>query len=373
MSSSSSRYGILIVIKYMNTAFCTVKASSIIGRYQGISRTVPAALIIVLIACAPGSDVSGPPFSVDLLPPVLQSAEILDERHIRFLFDETVEIASAEIVVVPPIPVDTIIAEEKELTLGFGTDQDIGEAYTIRMSVADEAGNSLSFLYSFSGWNPRVPVLLVNELNPRGSGNTPDCIELFTIHGGNLGGLCLRIGTDNRYSEEIVFPAIEIPDGEFILVHAKAEGTIDEIDEYENLDESGGLLSTDTSRDFWIPGAPGLPGNNGAVTLYARKGGPVIDAVIWSDRADDVEDEKLGWTSEGYIFACDLASANAWIPGISEIPYPSESVDVSYSTATRSLCRAEVPEDSDTALDWHTVPTRGQTFGRANSDEIYVP
>lgn len=373
MSSSSSRYGIPVVIKYMNTVFCTVKASSIIGRYQGISRAIPAAVIIVLLACAPGSDVSGPPFSVDLLPPVLQSAETLDERHIRFLFDEPVEITSTEIVVVPPIPVDTIKVEKKKLTLGFGTDQNIGEAYTIRMSVADEAGNSLSFLYSFSGWNPRVPVLLVNELNPRGSGNTPDCIELFTIRGGNLGGLCLRIGTDNRYSEEIVFPAIEIPDGEFILVHAKAEGIIDEIDEYENLDESGGLLSTDTARDFWIPGAPGLPGNNGAVTLYARKGGPVIDAVIWSDRADDVEDEKLGWTSEGYIFACDLASADAWISGISEIPYPSESVDVSFSTATRSLCRAEVPEDSDTALDWHTVPTRGQTFGGANSDEIYVP
>ncbi len=342
-------------------------------RYQGISRLFQACMIMLLSACAPGSNAGGPPFSVDLLPPELQSAETQDERSIRFIFDEPVNISSSEIIIQPHLELESTETDDKTLTVRFGTDQSIGEAYTARIAVVDDSGNSLSFLYSFSGWNPRVPDLLVNELNPRGSGNNPDCIELYTVKGGNLGGLCLRIGTRNRYSEEIIFPAIEIHDGEYIIVHVKAEGLAEEIDELEDLNESGGLLSTDTARDFWMPGAPGLPGNNGAVTLYARSGGPVIDAVIWSDRSDDADDEKLGWTSEGYLFACDMASDDAWVTELSTIPFPSESVNVSYSTATRSLCRAGIPEDSNRETDWHTVPTRGLTFGYANSDEIYVP
>ena len=350
----------------MNATFCTANTLSAIRRLPGI-------IILTLLGCAPGSNADGPPFLADLLPPVLQSAETLDERHISLLFDEPVRTASSSAVVVPAIPIETTDADGMRLNVEFGSDQVIGESYTLRMSVADEAGNSLSFLYSFSGWNPRVPDLLINELNPRGSGNTPDCVEIFTVKGGNLGGLCLRVGTDNRYSEELIFPPIEIPDGEYILVHAKSEGIPEEIDELGTLDESGGLLATDTARDFWIPGSPGLPGNNGAVTLYSRKGGPVVDAVIWSDRADDPEDEKLGWTSDGYIFACDMASANAWVTEEHSIPFPSDSVDVSSSTATRSLCRAFQPLDDDRAEDWHTVPTRGQTFGAANIDEVYIP
>lgn len=342
-------------------------------KYLTAIRRLPGIFAVLLLGCAPGSDVGGPPFSADLLPPVLQSAQTQDERHISFLFDEPILVTPSPPEILPVLPLGETSTDGMRLNIGFTSDQIIGEAYTMRMTVSDEAGNTLSFLHNFSGWNPRVPELLINELNPRGSGNTPDCIELYTIKGGNLGGLCLRIGTDSRYSEEIVFPAIEIPDGEYILAHPKSEGIQEEIDELGLLDESGGLLSSVTARDFWIPGSPGLPGNNGAVTLYSRRNGSVIDAVIWSDREDDPEDEKLGWTSEGYIFACDMASATAWNSVDSEIPFPSDAIDVSVSTATRSLCRSSEFADSDTAGDWHTVPTRGQTFGSVNTDEVYIP
>ena len=329
--------------------------------------------LFLLTSCAPGSDVSGPPFSVDLLPPELQSAETPDERSIRFIFDEEVSPGPDKITIQPRLAVMSVISEEELLTVLFESDQLIGESYTARVSVSDTSGNTLSFLYSFSGWNPRVPEILINEMNPRGSGNTPDCIELYTVKGGNLGGLCLRIGTASRYSKELIFPSVEIPDSEYLLIHAKAEDIPEEINELDQLSESGGLLASDTARDFWIPGAPGLPGNNGAITLLARKGGEVIDAVLWSNRADNSEEEKLGWTSEGYIFASDLAETGAWYSGISEVPYPSEAIDVSYSTATRSLCRGGTPQDSNKATDWHTVPTRGQSFGSMNIDDIYEP
>jgi len=324
-------------------------------------------------SCAPGSETSGPPFSVDLLPPELQRAENPGSGSLRFIFDETVLPGPDEITIQPPLAIKAVEAEENTLNVVFESDQLIGEPYIAGISVSDNSGNTLSFLFRFTGWNPRVPELLINEINPRGSGNNPDCIELYTLRAGNLGGLCLKIGTTSRYSGEISFPAIEIHEGDYLLIHTKAEGSPDEIDELESLDESGGLLASDEARDFWISESPGLPGNNGAVTLFNREGGEVIDAVLWSDRTDSTEEEKQGWTSEGFIFASDLAEADAWGSGIGEIPYPSEAIDVSLSTATRSLCRNTAPKDSNTASDWHTVPTRGLTFGKENTDEVYTP
>lgn len=350
----------------MKASFCTAKGIRIFRRLPGI-------IAVLLLGCAPGSDLGGPPFSADLLPPVLQSAQVLDERRISFLFDEPIGITPAPPEISPALPLGEISADGKRLNIAFSSDQIIGKSYTMRMTVSDETGNTLSFLHNFSGWNPRVPELLINELNPRGSGKTPDCIEIYTVKGGNLGGLCLKIGTDSKYSEELIFPPVEVPDGEYILVHPKSEGLPEEIDELGALDESGGLLSSDGARDFWIPGSPGLPGNNGAITLYARRKGTVIDAVIWSDRDDAPDDEKLGWTSDGYKFACDLSLKAVWISEKAEILYPSEAIDVSGSTATRSLCRGSIPVDSDTAGDWHTVPTRGQSFGSVNTDKVYVP
>ena len=356
----------------MNNQNYTTDLFTEIRQNRGIFPVILMSLLW-LLSCAPASDISGPPFSADLLPPELQKALTPDARKICFIFDEPVIPAQSGVRVEPDLSVNSITADGNSLTVLFDSDQMIGESYTARISVSDTSGNSLLFLYRFSGWNPRIPEILINEINPRGSGKTPDCIELYAATGGNLGGLCLKVGSENRYSAEIIFPAVEIPGGEFLLVHAKAEGIAEEIDEIENLDASGGLLAVDCARDFWLPGAPGLPGNNGAVTLYTRKGGEIIDAVLWSNRSDNSNDEKLGWTGEGFIFASDLAAGGAWTAEYAEIPYPSEAIDVSLSTATRSLCRNRVPADSNRNSDWHTVPTRGQSFGTANTDEIYEP
>jgi len=328
--------------------------------------------MITMAGCVPNA--GGKSYSIDILPPILQLAEILDKRHLRFTFDEAIVVDDVHPVINPPIAIDSIDVEKEQLIVGFGVDQEIGREYTLRMSVADESGNSLSFLYDFSGWNPRIPGILLNELNPRGTGNNPDCIELFVTQGGNLGGLLLLIGTKNKYRENFFFPAVEVSQGEYILVHAKTEGISAEIDETAGMDASGGKLASSNARDFWMRDSPGLPGNNGAVTLYARRGGPVIDAILWTNREDNDEDEKLGWTHDGFIFASDLAEAKAWTTASGGgIPFPSEAVNASFSTSTRSICRASVPEDTNSADDWHIVPTRGQTFGAANTDRVYEP
>jgi len=342
------------------------------GFFQ-LTAVIMLFIMITMPGCAPNSNGRGKPHPIDILPPILQSAETLDKRHLRFTFDESIVVSDVNPVINPPIVIDSINVENEQLTVGFGADQEIGRQYTLRMSVADESGNSLSFLYNFSGWNPRIPGILLNELNPRGTGNTPDCIELFVTQAGNLGGLVLLIGTKNKYKESFLFPAVEVSQGEYILVHAKAEGISAEIDETSEMDASGGKLASDNARDFWMRGSPGLPGNNGAVTLYARKGGSIIDAILWTNREDNDEDRKLGWTHDSFIFASDLAEAKAWTSASGGIPLPSEAVNASFSTATRSICRASAPEDTNSANDWHIVPTRGQSFGAINTDRVYEP
>jgi len=340
------------------------------GFFQLITM-ISLSSIVIMLSCAPDSDTRKYP--LDLLPPVLQSAETIDERHLRFTFDEPIVLRDANPVVVPPMPVNAFDIENEQLTIVFGADQEIGREYTFRMKVGDESGNSLLFLYKFSGWNSRVPGILINEINPRGSGNTPDCIELLVTEAGNLGGLVLLIGTKNKYRDSFLFPSIEVREGEYILVHTKVEGVSEEIDEIAALDVSGGKLSSDTARDFWMRDSPGLPGNNGAITLYTHKGGPVIDAILWTNREDDEEDEKLGWTSDGFIFASDLAEIKAWTSESGGIPFPSDAVNANFSTATRSICRASTPNDTDSAEDWHIVPTRGQSFGSINTDDVHKP
>ncbi|RLW69441.1 MAG: hypothetical protein B6D68_02035, partial [spirochete symbiont of Stewartia floridana] len=222
------------------------------------------------------------------------------------------------------------------------------------------------------GWNPRVPELLINEINPKGSKSTPDCAELFALTDGNLGGLMFVIGTEGNANDTLVFPAVEISKGDYIVIHTKPEGIPEEIDETEEVNASGGRLALETARDFWMRDAPGLPSNNGAVTLYQRKGGDIIDAVIWSNRADAPEEDDLGWTSAAFPWAQDIGVQGEWTAD-GEIPLPSETLPVDSSTATRSLCRGSIPSDSNSPDDWHTVPTRGQTFGMINIDEVYEP
>ena len=364
---------------------------SILRRQSGKSKAIAAffiffrlflSIIIGLAAatvlcfsagCAPGSGSGGPPFTADILPPILLSAEVTDERSLHFGFDEEITIHGTSSVISDSLPVESALAEENHLEIRFAEDQGIGRSYILRAEVEDAKGNSLSFLYEFSGWNPRVPDLLINELNPRGSANTPDCIELYALSDGNLGGLVVLIGTPGNHSGSITLPTVEIAEGDFILVHPKSEGLPEEVDETDLPDASGGKLASDTAWDFWMPGSPGLPGNNGAVTLLARNGGRIIDAVLWSDREDDPDAENLGWTSAGFDFASDLGSSGCWKAESGGTPKPSDAVSVSSSTATRSLCRASNPEDTDSRNDWHTVPTSRRTFGAPNDDAVYTP
>ncbi len=329
-------------------------------------------LLAIFFSCAPNAYIEGPPYKIDIQPPVIQSAEVLDNQTIEMRFDEQISSAIENIEIEPELGIASVESDEKRLIVRFSSSQGIGVSYTMRTEVEDLKGNSLSFLYQFSGWNPHVPELLINEINPRGSKSTPDCVELFVLTDGNLGGLMFVIGTEGNAIDTLAFPAIEISKGDYIVIHTKPEGLPEEVDELEEVNTSGGRLALETARDFWMRDAPGLPSNNGAVTLYKRKGGAIIDAVIWSDRDDVPGEDDLGWTSTSFPWVQEIGLQGEWLAD-GDIPLPSETLPVGSSTATRSLCRGSIPHDSNAPDDWHTVPTRGQTFGMINIDEVHEP
>jgi hypothetical protein len=109
------------------------------------------------------------------------------------------------------------------------------------------------------------------------------------------------------------------------------------------------------------------------LSLYDRPGGLLLDGVLYSNRTSASDSLYRGFGSANTLVrAEELVRAGGWIT-TEEAVRPEDAVNPEDSTATRSLCRSSDSADSDAAADWHVVPTRGSTFGKANSDERYVP
>ena len=308
----------------------------------------------------------------DLIPPQLLEVRALDAEHLELTFDEPPLCAVEDLAVDPLLEIFAAHSEDSLLVVQTGT-QTPGLPYQLEALVEDESGNGLHFLALFYGYNGAVPKLLINEFTTRGTGNHPDAVELKAAEGGNMGGVVLYEGTPGNYDDRLIFPAFEVADGEFLIIHFKPEGIPEEVDENSAKDLSGGLDASDQAYDFWIPEGAGISGNNGVISCYDRPGGAILDGVLYSNRTSD-SDEKYGGfgTLDSWERAQELAADGGWII-TGERVRPEDAVSPEGSTGTRSICRSSCSEDTDTNADWHIVPTLGFTFGEENSDEIYVP
>lgn len=353
----------------------------------GVAAAVAA--MVALGGCAPLEDTVY--FAdQDFTPPSMVSIEATGPTTIvaRFTEDTTAETAhvSAELGGV------SARADGPEITFETARAGEIGRPYQLEAVVADEAGNTMSFVETVYGFNPDVPTVIINELTTQGSGTHPDVVELRLLSGGNLGGLSLYAGAPGEHDGRIVFPAIELPAESYVVVHFKPEGVPEEVDEIEDPTASGGLDASDTGWDFWVPGGSGISGNNGAVSLYAQPGGRLIDAIVYSNRTSDSDERYRGFGSKKALAMVDRVAADGgWVPdgagtdpgaeagtgaspaSTTPILAPEDAVDPEDSTATRSISRGSDGADTDTKADWHITPTSGYTFGGPNTDEVYEP
>ena len=94
----------------------------------------------------------------------------------------------------------------------------------------------------------------------------------------------------------------------------------------------------------------------------------VIDAIMHSEKPESV------WTKDYLAEAAEfLFSQGAWKSPDGNICTPAEAISSAGATATRTICRDETVENTNSAAGWYITATSGNTPGRPNDPRRYVP
>jgi hypothetical protein len=309
---------------------------------------------------------------VDLRPPMVLAVRPVSGVQVCLEFDEEAQVSAASARIAPDLEVTGVSGPAAVVSVGCSP-QVPGTCYVLEAEARDARGNSATFLAEFYGFNPRVPRVVVNEFIARGTETHPDAVEVGILSDGNMGGVVLYEGTPGSFDDRLVFPAFEVMQGDFIVAHFKPAGDPSEVDETADRTLSGGLDASDSAFDFWVDGGDGIGGNNGVLSLYASPCGPILDGVLYSNRTSQSDENFGGFgTAETLARTRELVRDGGWrIAG--ELVAPEDGFSPEGSTGTRSICRSSANVDTDSATDWHIVPTRGASLGRENSDEAWVP
>jgi hypothetical protein len=245
-----------------------------------------------------------------------------------------------------------------------------GDKYRFSGVAEDRKGNSLSFSVGFSGYNPRVPILILSEIRSEYSSSSAtnkkiEFVELYAVTGGNLAGVTVfsaNDGSDCVYE----FPPCEVSAGEYIVLHYRklSEDCVDETG--GNLVLSGGIDAT-AARDFWVNNTAARIGKSDVILLRERAGGNLLDAVLYS------ETTKTSWKNDVIRKAAEEAAASGlWTEGSAV----SAAVVSDKLTATRTLGRQNIPAiaasrtysgNSNGKTVWLVTQTSSASPGDTNS------
>jgi hypothetical protein len=304
---------------------------------------------------------------------VLYDALSASARTVDLHLSEPASLQAQSLLLSPHIPLSEAEQRESGIRLHFAEALDPGAPYSLSARVADRVGNTLTFVARFYGFNPRVPQLRINEITTQGSSSNPDKVELLALSEGNTAGVALYEGTRDYWDQRKVLPPVELQAGDYLVIHCKPAGTPDEVDETEDPDACSAEEAVPGAWDFWIAGGTGLSGNNGVISLYRSARGPALDGFLYSNRSSSSDERYRGFGSSRTLERAEqLAAEGQWAVQDLLIA-PEDAVDPEDSTATRSMCRTPGAEDTDSAADWHIVPTSSSSFGRVNTVEEYVP
>ena len=309
----------------------------------------------------------------DLTPPELLGARVVSAQQAEYCFQEEVTLDEQSVAISNEIALDGYEQSDCGIVLTFDEPLLAGQEYVVALTVSDDNGNSLDIVSALYGYNGNLPEIVINEFTTQGSSSRPDMVELYVVAGGNLAGMTIYEGTASDWDQRKIFPDVDVTAGSYALVHFKPEGIAEEVDEIVDMSASGGTRSHGSAWDYWVEAGSGLSGNNGVVTLYSSPIGEMVDAVIYSNRTSDSDEKYRGFGRAAVMARVDeIVAAGGWV-GAGDLLTPEETVYSGYTTSTRSMGRSSTSIDSDSADDWHTVPTSGSTFGEANSDEKHEP
>jgi hypothetical protein len=193
-------------------------------------------------------------------------------------------------------------------------------------------------------------------------------VEIKTLSAGNLGALRLFIAGMGMDEPVFEFPPTEVAAGEYLVAHLRTLDPASVNETGPDLALSGGAEALPDARDFWVPEAVKRLRKTDAVLLLDQED-KALDGALLSENPDNA------WAKEDLDRAAKLLAAQgAWqSAGGSQSPSPRDAILTKGATATRTICRDEAAEDTNTAADWLIVATSQASPGKPNSDKRYEP
>lgn len=245
----------------------------------------------------------------DYVAPSIETVEVVDSSTVRMDFSEPVKITSvvASKVIkdvsdspehsgtqelslsikaasggMGRVPVEANVSEDGLcVNFLFENECEVGQAYEILGVVEDKTGNTLTFCIPFTGFNSRVPQVIITEVQIKYSKGKGEFVELFVLKDGNLGGLEILSGVDGE-EKKYELPPIEVSKGETVLVHMRKvdDDCVNEIG--ENLSEATASYSVKNIRDLWSDNTSARF-NDSSDVIVLRNGlsGQILDAMMY--------------------------------------------------------------------------------------------
>ena len=326
--------------------------------------------VLIFMACSSEAAIHGV-LSRKTTMPVFLECKALSSTEIAFRFSQPVKMLSLHL---EPSSDIHSYREGEELLITLTRPLKEGEKIIADVLVEDEDRNTLNVLVPFRARNDRVPKLIMNELRTTYSNPRVEFVEFISKSSGNLGALRLFIASHSITRPAYEFPPMEIKEGEYIVLHLRTrdDAAVDETGDDLNL--SGGNEAGPTARDLWVPGSTKMLRDDDVVYLVDQDD-KIIDAVLLS-RSGGFE-----WSRPTLAAAAEfVASQGAWFPTGGESPAPgtyvlnpSDAVNTTGTTATRSINRNESLERGGRAEAWYITVNSGATPGLPNNTRIYEP
>jgi len=281
------------------------------------------------------------------------------QDEVEFVFSRPVTIQS--VYFEPELQIDSV-EEGSTVRIKLTGNQEPGRLIKADIIAQDEKRNSINVLVSIRTRNDRMPQLVINEVCTEyanvTAGKKAEFIEFKMKSAGNLGGMRVVIHGNTNAAKETVyeFSPVEVRKDDYIVLHMR---TYDEASRNEygsNLSESGGMNSSPSARDFWIPGTDKRIHKTSIIYVLDQDDN-VLSALILSENADDVLAKEYLTNAAAF-----LSEKGAWTSG---------AFITSGTTNTRTICRDETKENTKTAADWYITATSSATPGGPNNPKRY--
>ncbi|MDR0302717.1 MAG: hypothetical protein LBI04_10450 [Treponema sp.] len=328
------------------------------------------AACIVLGSCSTGEAAAGAAaklFGGSSKALLFLSCRAVSEDEIEFVFSQpvTVNFLNFE----PALAVASI-EDGSTVKVRLNEIPKPGMEITAEILAEDTDKNTINVLIPFRARNNRMPRLVINEIRTENTKPKCEFIEFKTLTAGNLGGMRVFIhGNTNAAKQTIYeFLPVEVKKDEYLVLNLRMTEA-DCKDEYgTNLAESGGTNSSPGARDFWIPENSKLIHKEASAIYVLDQDDRALAAVMISNSA-------ASWWAKDYLAEAAefLFKQDAWKSADGKPGEPADAVSSANTTNTRTICRDESAENTNTAAGWYITEGSGATPGKSNNPKRYVP